>query len=67
MMKILQVVLIIKIMFSCINNFVAEEAKMKGKKLKGRPVRKRKRKVSEDEDDEDFEEQLKPGDRVISK
>ena len=40
---------------------------MKGKKLKGRPVRKRKRKVSEDEDDEDFEEQLKPGDRVISK
>ena len=59
--------MIIKIMFSWINNFVAEEAKMKGKKLKGRPVRKRKRKVSEDEDDEDFEEQLKPGDRVISK
>ena len=49
------------------NIIVAEEAKMKGKKLKGRPMRKRKKRVTEDEDDEDFEEQLKPGERVISK
>lgn len=38
-------------------NLTAEEAKLKGKKLRGRPVRrKKKRKVSDDEDDEiDFE------------
>ena len=33
----------------------AQEAKQKGKKLKGRPVRRKKKKESEDEDDYDYE------------
>ena len=41
--------------------FVVEEAKMKGKKLRGRPTKakKRKRKDSEEEDEENVTE---PGD-----
>ena len=43
-------------------NFSAEEAKLKGRKLKGRPARKRKKKESEDEDDD---ETFDPGDNNI--
>ena len=42
--------------------FLAEEAKLKGRKLKGRPARKRKKKESEDEDDD---ETFDPGDNNI--
>ena len=39
--------------------FLAEEAKLKGRKLKGRPARKKKKKESEDEEDD---ETFDPGD-----
>ena len=42
--------------------FPADEAKLKGRKLKGRPARKRKKKESEDEDDD---ETFDPGDSNI--
>ena len=38
---------------------LAEEAKLKGRKLKGRPARKKKKKESEDEEDD---ETFDPGD-----
>ena len=41
------------------NFFLAEEAKLKGRKLKGRPARKKKKKESEDEEDD---ETFDPGD-----
>ena len=41
---------------------LAEEAKLKSRKLKGRPARKRKKKESEDEDDD---ETFDPGDNNI--